>query len=118
MLQKIAIAKSETDFDFNQTEIRRAPMGCLNNAGIDGHALAIVLANADIVIELSDGVCALRVSREIATKLTFSGAWDKGVKALCDLIILWDDNRAAVINVLVAQNNSIINSNKISNARH
>lgn len=104
-MQNIAHKNNEYEnFQLNQNDISNAAMGCRNNAGIDGHLLALVLANADIMIELSNGVCALRVSREIATKLAFSGAWDGGIKALCDLIIIWDDNRCAVINVLMAAN--------------
>ncbi len=100
-----AINNNNENFSFNFQDISPAPMGCRNSAGIDGQTLALILSNADIVIELSNGVCALRISREIATKLAFSGVWENGVKALCDLIVLWDDNRCAVINVLQSVNN-------------
>ncbi len=106
-MHNIAIKHNHNEtVSFNHNDIVAVPMGCRNNAGIDGHALALILANADIMIELSGGVCALRISREIATRLTFQGAWDGGVRALCDLIIIWDDIRCAVINVLKAANNN------------
>lgn len=114
-MQNFAIKQNKGEsIQFGNNDLIPAPMGCRNSAGIDGHALALVLANADIIIELSESVCALRVSREIATKLAFQGSWDSGVKALCDIIIIWDDNRCAVINVLKAANGHHLSSGLIN----
>lgn len=71
------------------------------NTNNNAHLVALVLAHADISIELGNGCVALRISKKLLMRNNFANLAASEIIHLSQITIIWSDWQAAIINVLL-----------------
>lgn len=72
-----------------------------DGAGVDGHAIALVLAHADIEVPLVGGHVGLKVSRQLAKRNDMRAVFGKNSDTISDIMVVWSDYSNSVVTVLL-----------------
>jgi hypothetical protein len=67
---------------------------------IDGKIVALILANADINVDLGNGCIGLKISPKLAMRDNIIKQLGNGAKSICDIVVVWDEWNAQIVNIL------------------
>lgn len=72
----------------------------VNQRGVSGHLLALVLAHADIETPIGNGCIGLRVSRTLANRCDMRLAFGSDIDKITNIIVVWSELTSSVVTVL------------------